>query len=214
MEEIITQRFTYATITVYKDYCKIIDKKNSLSSINVDLDSFDFGDEFEKTKRLIKFTIDDLRRPTVGRTIEFPERVGKRKTKFFYGESEINERSVINYAIRNFQTRDDRHIKRHYGNPFSEITVNTIERSIRRHGDKVTIKVYRHNRHRSFNDIYFRKSTSVESVTFNMKTGNFTTLSMSKGGKKTTQIFRTHSFNFFGNAIQRGWYFEYEKVFG
>lgn len=204
MEEIITQKFTYATITVYKDYCKIIDKKKSLSSINADLDSFDFGDEFEKTKRLIKLTIDDLRRPTVGRIIEFPERVGKRKTKFFYGEPVINERSVINYAIRNFQTRDDRHIKRHYGNPFSEITVNTIERSIRRHGDKVTIKVYRHNRHRSFNDIYFRKSTSVESVTFNMKTGNFTTLSMSKGGKKTTQIFRTNSFNFLETQFKEG----------
>ncbi len=204
MEEIITQKFTYATITVYKDYCKIIDKKKSLSSINADLDSFDFGDEFEKTKRLIKFTIDDLRRPTVGRIIEFPERVGKRKTKFFYGEPVINERSVINYAIRNFQTRDDRHIKRHYGNPFSEITVNTIERSIRRHGDKVTIKVYRHNRHRSFNDIYFRKSTSVESVTFNMKTGNFTTLSMSKGGKKTTKLFRTNNFNFLEIQFKEG----------
>ena len=197
MEEIISQKFTYATITVFKDYCKLIDKEKSLSSMGVDLDSLDGEDDvFQSTKRLMKFTIDDLRRPTVGRTTEFPEKVGKRKTKFFYGESGINERSIINYGIRNFETRDDRHIKKHYGRPFSEITVNTIERSIRRHGDKVTIKVYRHNNHRAFNNIYFRKSTSVESVTFNMNNGNFTTLTMNKSGKKTTKTFRTNNFNF------------------
>ena len=93
MEEIITQKFTYATITVFKDYCKIIDKKKSLNSFGVELDSLDDDEDvFETTKSLIKFTIDDLRRPTVGRTMEFPEKVGKRKTKFFYGEPNINER--------------------------------------------------------------------------------------------------------------------------
>lgn len=204
MEEIVTQKFTYATITVYKDYCKIIDKKRSLSSMGVDLDSLDDDDVFEQTKRLIKFTVDDLRRPTVGRTIEFPEKVGKRKTKFFYGNPGINERSVMFYGIRNFETRNDRHIKKHYGNPFSEITVNTIERSIRRHGDKITIKVYRHNSHRAFNNIYFKKSTSVESVTFNTKTGNFTTLSMNKSGKKTTKTFRTNNFNFLEMQFKDG----------
>ena len=204
MEEIITQKFTYATITVYKDYCKIIDKKRSLSSMGVDLDSLDDDDVFEQTKRLIKFTIDDLRRPTVGRTIEFPEKIGKRKTKFFYGNPGINERSVMFYGMRNFETRNDRHIKKHYGNPFSEITVNTIERSIRRHGDKITIKVYRHNSHRAFNNIYFKKSTSVESATFDTKTGNFTTLSMSKVGKKTTKIFRTNNFNFLEMQFKDG----------
>jgi hypothetical protein len=205
MEEIITQKFTYATITVFKDYCKLIDKEKSLSSMGVDLDSLDGDDDvFESTVRLMKFTIDDLRRPTVGRTTEFPEKVGKRKTKFFYAKPGVNERSIINYAIRNFETRDDRHIKKHYGNPFSEITVNTIERSIRRHGDKVTIKVYRHNSHRAFNNIYFRKSTSVESVTFNTNNGNFTTLSMNKSGRKTTKTFRINNFNFFETQFKDG----------
>jgi hypothetical protein len=215
MEEIITQKFTYATITVFKDYCKLIDKEKSLSSMGVDLDSLDGEDDvFQSTKRLMKFTIDDLRRPTVGRTTEFPEKVGKRKTKFFYGESGINERSIINYGIRNFETRNDRHIKNHYGNPFSEITVNTIERSIRRHGDKITIKVYRHNSHRAFNNIYFRKSTSVESVTFNMCNGNFTTLSMNKSGRKTTKTFRINNFNFFEIQFKDGGILSMRKSLG
>jgi len=198
MEEIISQKFTYATITVFKDYCKLIDKEKTLSSMGVDLYSIDSedGDVFESTVKLMKFTIDDLRKPSVGRTMEFPEKVGKRKTKFFYSEPGVNERSIINYAIKNFETKDDRHIKKHYGSPFSEITVTTIERSIRRHGDKITIKLYRHHRHRAFNNIYFKKSTGVESVTFNVNNGNFTTLSMNKNGKKTTKTFRTNNFNF------------------
>ena len=206
MEEIIIQKFTYATITVFKDYCKIIDKKKSLSLMGVDLYSIDGGDGdvFESTVKLMEFTPDDLRRPTVGRTMEFPEKVGKRKTKFFYGELGTKERSIINYAIRNFETRDDKHIKKHYGSPFSEITVNTIERSIRRHGDKVTIKVYRHYSHRAFNNIYFKKSTIVESVTFNMNNGNFTTLTMNKNGKKTTKTFRTNNFNFLETQFKDG----------
>jgi hypothetical protein len=152
----------------------------------------------------MKFTIDNLTRPTIGRTIDFPERINKRKTKFFYGKPGVNERSIINYAIRNFETRDDRHIKKYYGSPFSEITVNTIERSIRRHGDKVTIKVYRHYSNRAFNNIYFKKSTIVESVTFNMNNGNFTTLTMNKNGKKTTKTFRTNNFNFLETQFKDG----------
>lgn len=181
------------------------DKKKSLNSFGVELDSLDDDEDvFETTKKFIKFTLDDLRKPTIGRTVEFPEKIGKRKTKFFYGNPEINERSIIHYGLRNFETRNDRHIKNHYGNSFSEITVNTIERSIRRHGDKITIKLYRHHSHRAFNNIYFKKSMSVESATFNMKTGNFTTLSMNKGGKKTTKLFRTNNFNFLEMQFKDG----------
>jgi hypothetical protein len=206
MEEIISQKFTYATVTVFKDYCKLIDKEKTLGSMGVDLYSIDGedGDVFESTVKLMKFTIDDLRKPSVGRTMEFPEKVGKRKTKFFYSEPGVNERSIINYAIKNFETKDDRHIKKHYGSPFSEITVTTIERSIRRHGDKITIKLYRHHRHRAFNNIYFKKSTGVESVTFNVNNGNFTTLSMNKNGKKTTKTFRTNNFNFLEMQFKDG----------
>ena len=207
MEDILTQRFNYATITVFKDYCKISDKKKSLNSKSVDLDVFD--DEEEKiqvTKPINEFNIffEDFNKPKIGRIVEFPEKMGKRKTRFFYGESGINEQTTVNYAFRNFQTRNDRHIKRHYGNPFSEITVNTIERSIRRHGDKVTIKVYRHTSHRGFNNIYFRKSTNVQSVTFNTVTGNFTTLSMNKESKSKHTLFRTNNFGFLVQAFKGG----------
>lgn len=196
MEEIITQKFTYATITLFKDYCKFSDKKKSINSIGVNLDIFD-GDEEEIGLRRINSLsnlVDNLKKPKVGRVVEFPQKMGNRKTKFFYDNSDISERTNLNYAIYNFETRNDRHIKKHYGNPFAEITIKTIERSIRRHGDKVTIKVYRNIKQRSFNNIYFKKFMNVESVTFNTVTGNITTLTMGKNGKKLTKTFRTNNF--------------------
>lgn len=210
MEDILTQRFTYATITLYKDYSKISDKKKSLNSKSMDLDSFDDDDDI--VKKLNTF-FDDSRYPKVGRIVEFSQKMGKRKTRFFYDypNSDISERTTINYAIRNFQTRNDRHIKRHYGNPFSEITVNTIERSIRRHGDKVTLKVYRHISHRAFNCVYFKKSTIVESVTFNMVTGNFTTLYKNKDSKLKSAVFRTNSFVFLEQLFKQGGILEMRK---
>ena len=155
MEDIITQKFSFATITVFKDYSKLKDNKRSLNSKSVDLDVLDEDDEELNIKKFNIF-FEDLNRPKIGRIVEFPEKMGNRKTKFFYGQSGVNERTTINYAINKFETRNDRHIKRHYGNPFSEISINTIERSIRRHGDKVTIKLYRHNSYRGFNSIYFK----------------------------------------------------------
>ena len=206
MEDIITQKFNYATITLFKDYSKLIDKKELLDPKPVDwIHPFDKDDDlFEKNKKNIRLFIDNIQRPSVGMMVDFPEKIGKRKTKFFYGKPGENETTTINYAIKDFQTRDDRHIKRHYGNPFSKISVTTIERSVRKHGDKVTIKIYRNHSYRDFNNIYFRKSSSVESVTFNLKTGNFTTLTMNKSGKTTNKTFRTNNFNFLEMIFKDG----------
>jgi len=206
MEDVITQKFNYATITLFKDYCKIGDKKETIN-FNGDLDFFeDEEDLTRETTPTKKLTIlfGELRRPKVGRMVDFHKQIDKRRTRYFYGDSEIGERVNMNYAIYNFETRNDRHIKRHYGNPFSEITVNAIERSIRRHGDKVTIKIYRQHKHRQFNSIYFKKSMSVTSVTFNLVTGNFTTLNMTKVGKKITKTFRTNNFNYLEQSFRDG----------
>lgn len=209
MEDVITQKFNYATITLFKDYCKIGDK-NKITNVNGDLDFFNDEEETTPTK---KFTIlfGELRKSKVGRMVDFHKRIGKRKTRYFYGDSEVGERVNMNYAVYNFETRNDRHIKKHYGYPFSEITVNAIERSIRRHGDKVTIKIYRQHKHRQFNSIYFKKSMSVTSVTFNLVTGNFTTLNMSKVGKKTTKTFRTNNFNYLEQSFRDGGIIEMRK---
>jgi hypothetical protein len=136
-----------------------------------------------------------------GRTFSLPERRGKRKTHYFYSENnQTQENFLLNYLYphknHSFDTIKDNQIKRHFGNPFSEITIRTIERSIRRHGDKITIKVYEGRKNRKFNAIYFKKEFSVYSITFNLVTGNFTTLFLNKSsGLPAKKEFRTNNFN-------------------
>lgn len=211
MEDILTQRFSYATITPFKDYCKISDKKSTNTTFNNSIDELDDDErELFATERItFSFSDNFFNKDKVGRVVSLPEKRGKRKTHFFYsdGNSNVEERLEMNYARVNgklspsFYTTKDRHIKKHYGNPFSEISVHTIERSVRRHGDKITIKLYRHTRSRKLNSIYFKKSSTVSSVTFNMVTGNFTTLSMDRTSRKVTKTFRTNNFFFLDQVM-------------
>lgn len=204
MEDILTERFQYATITPFKDYCRLDEKKELSRSMNDDLDSLDFDWDTPKTK--INQLLNTLK--PVGKIVSLPE---KKKKKIFYAATteSVQENFRLTYYVKknklgdcSFQTTKDRHIKSHYGRPLSEITVTTIERSIRRHGDKVTIKLYRQDKHRGYNCIYFKKSYMVQSVTFNLVTGNFTTLTKTSRGKQSSQVFRTNAFQSLHNLIQ------------
>lgn len=207
MEDLFTERFSYATITSFKNYSKLKDKKKSLNSMSSDLDTFDGDGEEDKLDRKLHIFFEDYNKPRVGRVVDFPERRDKRRTHFFYGDSPINERVNLNYAIKNFDTVNDNQIKRHFGNPFSEIAVTITERSIRRHGDKITIKVYHGLKFRRFNSVYFRKSYHVSSLTINTKTGNFTTLDKTKNGHKTSSKFRTNGFMQLNNIVTTNYSF-------
>lgn len=201
MEDLFTERFNYATITSFKNYSKLTDKDKSFNSMHSDLDTFEDDEVEVNTHRRTSLFLESFVKPKVGRLVDFPQRRDKRKTHFFYGNSDVSERVNLNYAIQEFDTTKDTQIKRHFGNPFSEITIKTTERSIRRHGDKITIKIYHGIKYRRFNSIYFRKSYHVSSLTINTKTGNFITLDKSKNGNKTSSKFRTNCFMQLNNSV-------------
>ncbi len=197
MEDIITQRFSYASITPYKDYCRLDEKKDLSTSFQNNLDGLSEVDE------LLSFLSSTNKEKTnskyVGRIVSLPEK-RKRKVHYFSTTDTVQERFEITYAYKNskrsntFETTNNRHIKSHYGRPFSSISVSIIERSIRKRGDIVTIKVYVSSKNRSFNSIYFRKSFTVYSLSINLKTGNFTTGTITKSGKKSGKTFRVNNF--------------------
>ena len=152
-------------------------------------------------------TADPLRtkKPKRGKIVSLPEK-NKRKIFFFESNEPVQERFQLSYVYQHnkshtFDTNNDQQIKRHFGKPFSEISITTIERSIRKRDDKVTIKIYIGHKFRRFNSIYFKKSFRVYSITINTKTGNFTTaiISKTKLGKNTR--FRVNSFNDLGNML-------------
>ncbi len=198
MEDIITQKFNYAIITPYKDYCKLSDRKKSQKTFTDDLDLFE---EEDNDVFLMKSHMRDMSNKQTGKIFTLPTK-NKKRVNYFYSNDDIQERFSLEYLYNHptsyktqFETTKQNQILRHYGKAFSEISLVTIERSVRLHGDKVTIKLYTQIKTRRFNCIYFKKKFNVQSLTFNLKTGNFVTLNMSKTGKTYSRDFRTNSFN-------------------
>jgi hypothetical protein len=188
MEILLSQRKNTASILLLRDYCRL-DEKHGLSD--------NFGTNVSPTQRVLDFLHEDNKKVA----LELPYKRDKRRTKYFYRESEENERvclvsaaSLAKYPKNTFITSNDRHIKKHYGNPFASIKVKLFERKIVKRGNKITFRSYGQTKRRSLNDIYFKTLSGGCSVTFNLDTGNFTTVKYDKLKSGTTKTFRTNSF--------------------
>ena len=177
MEILFSQRHNLAAISVMKDY----------SSIDGMIE-YDSKDLWDNNTQIINQNV-----------VTLPAKLqkGKRRLRYYYNSESVDKNvSLYSRTSSNkpFYTDKDRHIKAHYGNPYSHIEINTYERSITRKGDKITIKKYHQVKTRNINSIYFRKITYIYSVTVNLKTGNFTTVITCKKGRNSGKQFRTNSF--------------------
>jgi len=194
MEDILVQKFTYATITPFKDYCLITNKKKYT---HLQTDKLDYLDDDDNDLFKIK-SISSSPTEKIGKIFSFPTKK-KKKVHFFTNNDDVQEKFTFEYVLKNkeggsYETTSDTQIKRHYGRSFSSIMVNTLERSIRRNGDKITIKLLHYTKSRGFNCIYFKKWYDVSAITINLKTGNITTSTTLKRGKSLTKVFKTNSF--------------------
>lgn len=203
MEEILTERFNFATITHYKDYCRISDKRKYQDAMNGEIDFLEWDRPSLPTNKLR------------GSMVAFPEKRGKRKVNFFNENNEVQQRFFMEYAGKaSYDTTKDRHIRKHYGNQLSSIAVKLLERSIIRRGDKLTIKSYSSYKNRDFNSIYFRNSSSSNSITINLKTGNFTVVNSVKSSKVKSKSFRTNSFSGLVRLIKSNYLFRIKSNIG
>lgn len=204
MEDIITQKFSFASIIPLKNYCRLDERKN-LSHIMTDgLDEL-HSEDFDVFSLVPSSDPNRTKKPKTGKIVSLPEK-NKRKIFFFESKEPVEERFQLSYVYQHnkthtFDTNNDRQIKRHYGNSFSEISITTIERSVRKRDDKVTIKIYIGHKFRRFNSIYFKKSFRVFSITINTKTGNFTTANISKTKIGNNTRFRVNSFGDLNNML-------------
>lgn len=184
--DILNQRFSYAGITLVKDYCKIDDKPD----ITKIFDKLKMDPIFN-TNTTFKYV--NLR----------PKKEKGRKTKYYYGEEDCGIN--LEYALKNktefgrrdgrFDTTNDRHIKKHFGNPFAGVSTTVIERTIKIVGDKVYVKSYRHHKQRDVNCIYFRKSTRVDSITFDLVKGDITVGDITLSSKIKNRRYRKNTFS-------------------
>lgn len=215
-KEVLTQRFNYGIITLYKDYCNISEKpadRKPLHEISQLCGSTitDIDDNFKIN--LVDENLSRLRLSFEDTLFGFtPEKISnslllhgkkfgkKRNTKYFYNENENGEETIKLYSkqMSSHFTTKDRQIKRHYGNPFSSIYVHLVERSIKIDGDKICVRVYTHTKTRELNCKYFKRRKSTIGFVFNLKTGNFVTYDTSGDSKS----FRQNNFNHLLNVIK------------
>ena len=173
MEVILRQRLNYANIRILKNYSRLSDK-NFLFPVSNNWGKYD---NYYDVRRHKKFFIDD---------------------HYIITGNNSRYSKLFNQDIK---TSKDRHIKRHFNNPFASISLSIFDRSIIKYDNKITIKLYHQERSRDFNEKYFTKYTQIYSITVNLLSGNFTTLCINKRGKINEKIFRTNSFNNFYSVI-------------
>jgi hypothetical protein len=192
--DILNQRFVYAGITLVKDYCKIdttIEEfEPEITEIFDRLPSFNVSPMFNHDS---KFKYVNL----------MPKKEKGPKTRYYYVEEDCSVN--LELALKNksefgrhdgrFETTKDKHIKKHYANPFAAISVTIIERTIKIVGDKVYVKSYRHNKSRDVNCIYFKKSTHVDSITFDLVKGDITIGDITLTSKIKKRRYRKNTFS-------------------
>lgn len=203
MEEILLyQTYTYARITPFKNYSKFPRVDTSHSGIHKQVS---YEDKYGGSTTT-EYYDGDSGVPISPLTDE----IKKKKTRFFYWDDKYKNAPIIMYASTHkhngtsgeFYTTKDRHIKKYYNEPLSEISVHILERSIIKRGDKITIKTNKFTKHRGFNCKYFKTNKYTTSVTFDMVKGDFLLVDSSKHGRtKNTPKFRKNGFQQFNNFL-------------
>jgi hypothetical protein len=88
--------------------------------------------------------------------------------------------------------------EKNYGNPLCEVTVQRSTFVVEENEDKVCLKVFYCGKHRKAGEVFFRKSTKLNYITFNKKTNIFTvgknTEYHKKRGKGKGSVVRRNSF--------------------
>jgi hypothetical protein len=88
--------------------------------------------------------------------------------------------------------------EKNYGNPLCEVTVQRSTFVVEENEDKVCLKVFYCGKHRKVGEVFFRKSTKLNYITFNKKTNIFTvgknTEYHKKRGKGKGSVVRRNSF--------------------
>jgi hypothetical protein len=203
MEEILLyQTYTYARITPFKNYSKFPRVDTSHSGIHKQVS---YEDKYGGS------TTTEYYDGGSGVPISpLTDEIKKKKTRFFYWDDEYKNAPIIMYAtthklngtVGEFYTTKDRHIKKYYNEPLSEISVHILERSIIKIGDKITIKTNKFTKFRGFNCKYFKTNKYTTSVTFDMVKGDFLFVDSGKHGKtKTTPRFRKNGFQQLDNFL-------------
>lgn len=219
--QILKQRFNYAKIELIRDNCLVDIGKvkeyidlTPVESSSSKSDDF-FGDLLaDDDEDSNKFEIRPVIKITNIETIKlepFPKKGAK--TKYFYIDSPEKEYiGFLKSTKKPFYTTKERHIKRHYANPFASIEVFTYERTIELRDNKLFIRAYKQRRWRDFNWKYFRKNHKIETFSIDLNKGDFIIGEISRNSNMKTNRFRKNSFTTLENLLCSSQFFNKTQV--
>ena len=188
MEILLEQRFSYAKIGLVKNYCKLEDKSLYDNSKSNPFDNAPTTTPID----LLAYT------PKRNQSAYFIEKVKR--------EDLIDYKQPLFECVKiQHETISDKQIKRHYNNPFANVTIEIFERTIRRNGDKILLTNTHYTKQRRYNSKYFKSYTEKSIFTFDFKTGNFQVIKIqqtNKDKKRGVRLFRTNNFILLKNSLQ------------
>lgn len=197
--EILTQRMTFAEIEPYRDFSYLTDKVSSENTIQVDDDIFNVFSTLKDSRLTL--------------SLDHPSDYKRKNTKYYYSGELTGQRIQLNPYLKKegygFLTKNDSHIKRHFGRPLSTIRLRIYERTISIKGDILTIKSYQNLRHRLINCKYFKKHVTTSGLSINLKTGDITSYTINSSAKGRV---RKNVFTSIYNIIRNTELFDYNSI--
>ena len=211
---ILRQRFTYAEISLIRDCSPISTPTPPIIEPNEEefLEMDDIFEEFEEMSKQ-QLTIQPVNRNLNFASIKLsPKPKSGKITKYFYLDPETFDSEYVSFQMltkESFYTTKERHIKKHYGNPFASISLHTHERSIELRGNKLYLKTYHQFKRREPNWKYFRKNSRSVSFTIDLVKGDFTIGERTMNGGTKNVRFRKNSFTSLEHLIMGNTFFKY-----
>jgi hypothetical protein len=158
MEVIFNQKFSSTEINKVKNYSLIKDKEKYIKKPKTP-----FDDNSHYNNQIVYEVFNTS-----------PKR-NNRNTAYFYSEipTYFNLERVKFLNQTKFYTNKDRHVKKYFNDPFADVKIDSIYFYIVKNEDKISLRVKTYSKKRDMNYRFFKKDKKSESISFNLKTGNF-----------------------------------------
>ena len=118
-----------------------------------------------------------------------------RNTSYYYSDTGEHVNLPFTLATKqSHETISEKKLKRHYGNPFAYVCVNSIERSIKIVDNNLYIKNSCFFKYRGLNKKYYSKRSETFGLKINLLNGNFTIFFYKGNRKKNLKYVRVNNF--------------------
>lgn len=166
--------------------------------INSTMSEIIYNQRKEDNKIILYKNYSNINHHVFNNDIYLPIKPNKGRKIFYFYDVESIHYTKNNHIklelVKNtaFQLTKPIQIKRNYNNPFARLDLKLYERNIKKNGDNLIISSYFVERRRELNCRIFSRDVRKYIISFNTKTGNFTTI---KNVSRNKTLIRKNSFS-------------------